>query len=914
VRRPRLRFLGGALLVALVLGTGAARAQSAFEVLVPAGGEQWPIGSLQQLRWSGPAGGNVQIALSRDGGVSFETLFENVPNSGEQLWTVTGPASTGCRVRVTPLDDPTASAVSAGDFTILGPSVTVTAPNGGEVWVIGTQQLVSWTGTGTGNVRIELSRDGGVLWEPLVTNTRDDGLETVSVTGPVSAVCQIRITRLDDPGVVDVSDGLFLIVATTGLAVTAPNGGELWTVGSQPVIHWTGLGGGRVAVELSRDHGDTWETLFDSTPDDGARQWTVTGPGTNEALVRVTRLTAPVVSDVSDATFEISTDPIAVTAPRGGESWTIGTQQHITWSSAGVGTVHLELSRDGGQTWETIADVTPNDGEQFWTVTGPPTTTALVRVIGIEDPTLIDESDDLFTIARGTLVLTRPNGGETFTVGSTETLAWSTSTGGTVRIDLSRDGGGSWETALPNVPNSGSAAWKVPGPGCAACRMRISSWLDPGLVDTSDANFSIVCSTAGTPINPGQDLVGNLEDADCAAPHRAGSRGDFFTFDMPVAGLVTVDMRSTAFDTYLVLVAPDGSVVAEQDGGGAGTDARLDSIDLPAGGPYRIEATSATATGRGEYHVALARFDVALLSPVGGESWFFGERRLLTWRSGAPSAPVDLTLFRTTGAGGEGILTAGANDGVEPWVVTGPATSTAVFQACVPYGSRGTKICSLSGPVALQPCVVGSSRACYTGPLGTLGVGACVTGRQVCGDDGVLGACVGEVDPAPEICGDGIDQDCSGGDLACLPCPVGGCVDDDPCTDDKCVDGECRQERPLGWALFDCRDSAITGALSVMGDGCDAQAARLARRTHRRLAHVYANVVRLAHRARAIGSGRGCVTRLVQARARAMRLMQLIQQAAARKALCGVSPDVLGRRADDVAAAIIAVSACRPTT
>src|SRR5262249_26817714 len=156
--------------------------------------------------------------------------------------------------------------------------------------------------------------------------------------------------------------------------------------------------------------------------------------------------------------------------------------------------------------------------------------------------------------------------------------------------------------------------------------------------------------------NAGQELVGTLEDADCVAPHRAGSRGDLFSFDMPAAGLVTIDLRSTAFDTYLVLVAPDGSVVAQQDGGGAGTDARLDSIDLPAGGPSRIEATAATAAGRGEYRVALSRFDIALLSPFGGESWFFGERRLLTWRSGAPAVPVDVTLFRTTGAGGEGIV------------------------------------------------------------------------------------------------------------------------------------------------------------------------------------------------------------------------------------------------------------------
>ena len=53
------------------------------------------------------------------------------------------------------------------------------------------------------------------------------------------------------------------------------------------------------------------------------------------------------------------------------------------------------------------------------------------------------------------------------------------------------------------------------------------------------------------------------------------------------------------------------------------------------------------------------------------------------------------------------------------------------------------------------------SQACYGGPLGTRGVGICRDGTQQA-IDGRWGPCVGEVQPAPERCGDGVDSDCNG--------------------------------------------------------------------------------------------------------------------------------------------------------
>ena len=58
-------------------------------------------------------------------------------------------------------------------------------------------------------------------------------------------------------------------------------------------------------------------------------------------------------------------------------------------------------------------------------------------------------------------------------------------------------------------------------------------------------------------------------------------------------------------------------------------------------------------------------------------------------------------------------------------------------------------------------CQAGSSRACYTGPAGTSGVGLCRAGTQTCDAGGRYGACLNQRLPGAEEC-DALDNDCDG--------------------------------------------------------------------------------------------------------------------------------------------------------
>lgn len=60
-------------------------------------------------------------------------------------------------------------------------------------------------------------------------------------------------------------------------------------------------------------------------------------------------------------------------------------------------------------------------------------------------------------------------------------------------------------------------------------------------------------------------------------------------------------------------------------------------------------------------------------------------------------------------------------------------------------------------------CVPNEVTPCYTGPVGTEGVGTCLGGFRTCDPFGRSpGECVGEVIPALDVCGDGLDDDCNG--------------------------------------------------------------------------------------------------------------------------------------------------------
>jgi subtilisin family serine protease len=208
----------------------------------PNGGDNWGVGSKQQIKWKHNLGEKTQmrVAVSRDGGATYSVLASAVTNkssSGTFNWIVTGPRTTSALIRVS-WTGGKASDVSDRPFTIAAPFVRVTTPNGGETWTIGSTGKLEWTDNlgSADQVEIRLSTNGGGSYPTVLASTRADGRHSVAVQSAwLTSSARVRITWPKNSGVTDASNNNFRIAASAtanqppSVALSAPANGATFT-------------------------------------------------------------------------------------------------------------------------------------------------------------------------------------------------------------------------------------------------------------------------------------------------------------------------------------------------------------------------------------------------------------------------------------------------------------------------------------------------------------------------------------------------------------------------------------------------------------------------------------------------------------------------------------------------------------
>jgi beta propeller repeat protein len=208
---------------------------------------------------------------------------------------------------------------------LLVPStITVTSPNGGGVYLAGSEINFSWTHTGpVDEVLIEFSSNGGTDWAPVNTVENTGSYTWISFEDVDSANCLIRVTNTADGTATDTSDATFEIYQIPdSITVTDPNGGEQFLAGSEMDITWTSVGDvNDVKIELSDNDGADWQIVTLTTENDGAFTWDAVPADANstQCIIHISDVADSSTWDISDTLFTVFQCDVDLTADLTGD-------------------------------------------------------------------------------------------------------------------------------------------------------------------------------------------------------------------------------------------------------------------------------------------------------------------------------------------------------------------------------------------------------------------------------------------------------------------------------------------------------------------------------------------------------------------------------------------------------------------
>jgi uncharacterized protein (TIGR03437 family) len=138
-----------------------------------------------------------------------------------------------------------------------------------------------------------------------------------------------------------------------------------------------------------------------------------------------------------------------------------------------------------------------------------------------------------------------------------------------------------------------------------------------GAITVGGQVFTITQAGAGgaclpAPITPGQNVNGNLSQADCLSLTRSSSRADRYIFTAEAGARLAITATTQLSSAALILYGPDGGIVAQVD---ATRLPRGGVIILPTSGQYTVEIAS-QSTGNYTLNVSLQATCAYVVTPM----------------------------------------------------------------------------------------------------------------------------------------------------------------------------------------------------------------------------------------------------------------------------------------------------------
>jgi len=472
---------------------------SSLALIAPNGGENFPVGSLQTIRWKNHSSiSKVKIEYSTNNGVTWKIISDSTLASAQQYaWIIPNDPALYARVRVSDASNSTVNDVSDSYFTI--GSIRLTSPNGDEKWAVGNTKSITWQNVSTiSSLNISYTTDNGANWILIATNVNASA-ETYSWSIPdtltPSSLARIKIASVTDNQINDISDNVFTFAK---IKVLSPNGAEKLQVGKQINITWSASNISLVNLQLSTDNGLNWLTIANNVSASvGTYSWTISDLPTSLGRIRIVDAEVGDVLDQSDGTFNILR--LDLTSPNGNEGWTIGFVKNITWNSSGIANVKLEYSTNNGSIWQTISSSTDASlGTYAWSIPNEPSSQSLVRISDVATPSIQDSSLASFVI--GKITVTEPLAGSVYQAGKLLAVKWTSQGINNVRIAYTTDNGSNW-TTLPAIISAASGIYNFTIPGnlnSSQARIKVTD-ASTGQIKDSSGLFTISSLVLSSP-------------------------------------------------------------------------------------------------------------------------------------------------------------------------------------------------------------------------------------------------------------------------------------------------------------------------------------------------------------------------------------------------------------------------------
>ena len=470
----------------------------------PNGGESIVEGSAYVINWSSNATEKLYIAFTFDNGLTWYMIADSIANTGVYEWfPVPSTISTQCKVKITTVDQ-VASAISDESFSIIkntNEAVVLISPNGNEQIEAGSQYPIRWISSEIDSIKLEYTVDNGSHWNLIDIDTYNTGIYYWEPVPDVSStLAKIRIMDATDGNPSDESDSVFTILPQPDLSVLTPNGGETIYAGSSKTIRWSSQSIARIDIKYTTNGGANWNDIADNVDSDGEYVW-ANVPATYSTLcrIRIEDSEDGVPFDISNGNFVIadmtqSDQQISVLNPNGGEEVEAGTTMEINWYSANIENVSIEYTTNNGNQWNNIVSGIENTGVHYWDpVPNTPSSLTKIRIFDAEDGIPADTSDASFRILpEPQITVLKPNGGETWTVGSSQRIEWYSENIRYIKIDYTINNGADWFPVTETTASIGYYTWtEVPSYNSQLCKIRIYDADDGQPNDVSDEPFTI---------------------------------------------------------------------------------------------------------------------------------------------------------------------------------------------------------------------------------------------------------------------------------------------------------------------------------------------------------------------------------------------------------------------------------------